>query len=1091
MNGFDNLQIKHSYTGQGTKILRDFLLPALNVSVSYDRVTSFYTIDSLIAISQGIDSLYEHEGRMRLIIGVHSFPEEMLDAVIKQEYLREQINEVRKEIENGIALISDELLKKQLATIAWMIEDGLLQIKVASTRGNGIFHPKTLLLEDAKGNRIAAVGSPNETRQGLGDNFEQLMVAYSWESEDAVLDQQDFFDSLWNNVNEDAVTDDVTKELAEIIKSSVGPAYSNKRVLLAEGVHGILKNAIQMPANYFISGEIPSLFQHQERAVIDALSRWPVRVLFSDEVGLGKTFEAAATLAFLLKFGGVKRVVIMTPKAVLYQWQEELFSNFDIDAWTYDSSNRQYTSLATDKVIKMGNRCPVGNGSPQIVLISAQFARGSADKKSIFESQGAILPDLVVLDEAHSARVRKDISGKTKSTRMYDMMAFLSKKIPHIILATATPMQKDPSEYHSMLKLLGIPKAWEKPRAYDTSLHLVSNENVPDINDAYTAGKLLRSTLSMMKPALRRLDLSELKAVSDLVNMGQECDQYDVASYVQKNWTVIRKVFIKLHPAHLLTVRNTRRALEEVGYVFPKRNLIEESIEDSDEIRLFYLRVNEYISGYCFSVEKVLHPERKLNVGFIKANYQQRVASSLYSCKKSLMRRAQKLTDIKKELMDQLGETDRYLKTFSVEADVDDIGEDELLANDGELMSLVSGEDMDIDLQELSRAINLEITSITPLLNQIDGLLERYGDMKIQRAIEVAMSHLKKGDKALLFSRYTDTVEALIQKYSESVNVDEYPYGIYTGQKTVVLCSREETPCTKEEIKKNLQSGNIKIVFCSDAASEGVNLQSARVLVNVDVPWTPARLEQRIGRVARLGQVAKEVDIHNVWYPSSIEARMYRRIQKRLEDSNIAIGEFPDVVAESIKNAVLDDDEVDNSASELQEIRNSYQTKALEELWSSEDFETTTSNLIRKKLITVCQSACQNAVYDEANGIWLFRTKEGIQLEITSKDGMMESASFKKLVDSNIDRSRDDIKAIKDSDGRLCAFIQKDDIESYVSYEDIPDLCFDEMSIDGIPINSYPTMLPNPSDMDLSFACEGIRPDLPRFWISEGITYES
>ena len=47
------------------------------------------------------------------------------------------------------------------------------------------------------------------------------------------------------------------------------------------------------------------------------------------------------------------------------------------------------------------------------------------------------------------------------------------------------------------------------------------------------------------------------------------------------------------------------------------------------------------------------------------------------------------------------------------------------------------------------------------------------------------------------------------------------------------------------------------------------------------------------------------------------------------------------------------------------------------------------------------------------------------------------------------------------------------------------------MSIDGRPINLYPTMLPNPSDMDLSFACEGIRPDLPRFWISEGIIYES
>ena len=61
MGAFKDLGIRHSYTGKGTKILKNFLLPVLDCSVSYDRVTSFYTIDSLIAISQGIDSLFEHK----------------------------------------------------------------------------------------------------------------------------------------------------------------------------------------------------------------------------------------------------------------------------------------------------------------------------------------------------------------------------------------------------------------------------------------------------------------------------------------------------------------------------------------------------------------------------------------------------------------------------------------------------------------------------------------------------------------------------------------------------------------------------------------------------------------------------------------------------------------------------------------------------------------------------------------------------------------------------------------------------------------------------------------------------------------------
>ena len=64
--------------------------------------------------------------------------------------------------------------------------------------------------------------------------------------------------------------------------------------------------------------------------------------------------------------------------------------------------------------------------------------------------------ELLILDEAHSARVSKDISGSSKKTQVYSMLESVSSKIPHIILATATPMQKEAGEYHSLLKLLGL-----------------------------------------------------------------------------------------------------------------------------------------------------------------------------------------------------------------------------------------------------------------------------------------------------------------------------------------------------------------------------------------------------------------------------------------------------------------------------------------------------------------------------------------------------------------------------------------------------------------------------------------------------------
>lgn len=383
-------------------------------------------------------------------IGIHSFPGEFLDAVTRRKYLEEQIDEIRNNLRLGIESIKDSLERQRLATVAWMIEDGLLEIKTADVIGEGIFHPKTLLLADENGDKIVAIGSPNETSSGLGGNFEQVMVAKSWEQPDAVTVQEEFFNSLWNNKLEDAITLDVTEGTAEIIAQGLG-TYSNPFKSNQTSKYDLIKVSSTMLSNFFVSGDIPALYVHQERAVIDALSRWPVRVLFSDEVGLGKTFEVAATMAFMVKYCGVKRVIILTPKSVLKQWQDELKEHFNLNVWRYDSGSRSYVN-SFDHVKYVTGSNPIGEGSPDIILMSAQYARGSGNNGDIFSRNGACLPELLILDEAHSARVSKDISGSSKKTQIYSMLERVSGKIPHMILATATPMQKEAGEYHSLLK---------------------------------------------------------------------------------------------------------------------------------------------------------------------------------------------------------------------------------------------------------------------------------------------------------------------------------------------------------------------------------------------------------------------------------------------------------------------------------------------------------------------------------------------------------------------------------------------------------------------------------------------------------------
>lgn len=1070
---FRDIDIHISYAGKGDVILKQFLIPTISAAIRYDRVTSFYTVESLLAISQGIDSLYIKQGKMRLIVGIHSVPEEFIDAVTRKEYLKNQISEIRNNLMLGIESIKDNLEKRRLATVAWMIEDNLLEIKAANVKGEGIFHPKTLILEDEYGNKVAAIGSPNETGSGLGGNFEQVMVAKSWEQEEAVAVQEQFFDNLWNNTQEGAITIDITEDTAELIRNSLGSLCIKSPSKKTSGVDLIGESA-SMLANYFVSGDIPALYMHQERAVIDALSRWPVRVLFSDEVGLGKTFEVAATMLFLVKYCGIKRVLILTPKTILKQWQDELYNHFKLNVWRYDSGEKAYVDyLGKQKYV--GSCNPIGPSAPNIILMSAQYARGNSNNSDIFSREGACLPELLILDEAHSARVSRDMSGKPKKTRIYKMIEGVSNRIPHIILATATPMQKEAGEYHSLLKLLGLPKGWQKEKVYLNSLDLIGRDGEPSLSELSNAAKLLLTTIEEMNPSLRRLSSEQLDVLSQLTGL-KDADTTTLTDFVRGHWSVIRQLLVVLHPAHLLTVRNTRRSLSDMGYKFPKRNLTPVSIGDSIEVELFYERLNQYLSNKCFSVEEVLFPDRKISIGFVRVSYQQRMASSLFSCKRSLERRLDKVCAINNSL-------NQYLKNLSINNpwDVDDDDLDEMLSDgidDTTNINLST-----ININALRQAAALETTTLTPLINRVSTLLNESKDLKIKESIKLAKQCLNNRDKVLLFSRYTDTIEALLNEFNVEGLHNYYTYGIYTGNQSCVVNNGVETPCDKNDLKRGLFSGEIKIVFCSDAASEGLNLQAARVLINVDVPWTPARLEQRVGRVARLGQVANEVDIYNVWYPNSIEARMYHRIQRRLENSNLAIGEFPDVVAKKIRTAIMHGEDDDNTGlNELLEIRNSKQVAALEELWIQNSNETE-SDLMRRQLLQICERNFKT-VDEELNGlIKVFEMPDGSTIRLSSASGMAESISLKSDVWDYIQFKEDSVKVIKDSESRpMCFGLGKNDDSLLLKHTSVPKIILNQSLDSSDMINGYPKMLPDRRNLDLSYAIEVPVKQPPLYW---------
>lgn len=1079
--GLRDLKIELSYAGKGEVILKDFLIPSISESVSYDRITSFYTIDSLLAISQGLEFLLQRKGKMRLIIGIHSFPKELIDASLQKEYLNQQIIQIRQDITEKILSLTDSLEKNRLATLAWMIQDRLLEVKAASVRGDGIFHPKTLILKDENDDRIVAVGSPNETRRGLGGNFEQVMIAKSWESAYAVTTQEDFFSTLWNGGDIDVLVTDISQETSEMILDALGKSYNSRIVENELDSKGkVIELSSKMPANFFVSGDIPSLFVHQERAVLEALSRWPVRVLFSDEVGLGKTFEVAASMVYLKKYCGVKRILILTPKSVIRQWQEELRQHFNVNAWIFESGTKRFID-SEGQIVKASSETPLKGRIPNIILMSVQYARGNKKQGSIFTQEGITFPDLLIVDEAHHARVSKGVDGKPHKTKTYAMLEEVSKKIPHLIFATATPMQKDADEYHAMLKLVGLPSAWKNTRNYQTSLRLIV-EDEPDSSDAYSAGVLLRETIDTMHPSIKNLNNEERRVLVELHEY-DPIDKYELGRFVQSKWSTLQKVFIKLHPAHLLTIRNTRRSLSEIGYKFPKRNLIEHQIDDSYLVQDFYHRVDKYLEDSGFSIEETLFPDSKKNIGFVKVNYQQRIASSLYSCIRSLERRKKKVLLLKNWLetnRDNLINT-KYI--FNLTKELDNWKLDEFFGLSSESNQRKPS---DKEIDKLKRASENEAMALSALTKEAKKLKLDLGDLKVKESIRLANKCLANGDRVLLFSRYTDTIEALIREFKDEGLPESYVFGVYTGKNSYIVDSGLVEKCDKNRIKSALFSDYLKVVFCSDAASEGLNLQAARVLINVDVPWTPSRLEQRIGRIARLGQKADEVDIYNVWYPNSIESRMYHRIQNRLYNTNLAIGEFPEVMAAEIRDAVLrGEPENVKLLDELRSIRHSIQVKALEKLWSPEDKTTTTSGLIRRRLMEICDKEFEYILTGLSSMVKRYRLPDNSVEELSIEVGNSECISLKSRLWKYFDFTVKGIGTVSNDTGVVSAFVFDDPQNvKLIKHENILKLGIGEILEDEDYLLDYPQMLPNNEFLDLGYAVDCVLPKRPQIWLN-------
>jgi hypothetical protein len=136
------------------------------------------------------------------------------------------------------------------------------------------------------------------------------------------------------------------------------------------------------------------------------------------------------------------------------------------------------------------------------------------------------------------------------------------------------------------------------------------------------------------------------------------------------------------------------------------------------------------------------------------------------------------------------------------------------------------------------------------------------------------------------------------------------PVALYAGgSASFVALGGERRSAPREDIKRAVQRGDIRLMAATDAACEGLNLQRLGAQINIDLPWNPSRLEQRKGRVQRIGQTRSEIHIVNLRYAGTVEDDVYTALSRRLGDIFAVLGQLPDGFEDEWITAVLTDRE--------------------------------------------------------------------------------------------------------------------------------------------------------------------------------------
>ncbi|MBR1495368.1 MAG: DEAD/DEAH box helicase family protein [Acidaminococcaceae bacterium] len=601
------------------------------------------------------------------------------------------------------------------------------------------------------------------------------------------------------------------------------------------------------------------------------------RLLIADEVGVGKTIESGIIIDELLARGELKSrdaVLIVCPSILCRKWRTELRNKFSLDDFFIHDGNSLTYMLA--EILETG-RVPHSHS-----IASEQLFRGEKYQELLrqcMDKTGEPIFRLLIMDECHHYR--------NPGTNTHQIGMLLSLSSERVLMLSATPFNLRSDDLYYQLHILN-PALFPEQQIFTQLLRQVRtvNQAVALVKKSQTGFEdlLLERVTQLKKIADEHSFMKDDYAVLyDKMIRGEKLTVQDKVDFerVASMLNPIATSFTRTLKRDALEHRVTRETLTLEVHFSEQETDIYRSFLETSLLRYRMLGISERAFGLILNgLERI-------------------AASSLAALEKNI----------------------RHFIDLPEESFIEEI-------TDG----------ADIAPRDVKGTRQLLWESYSDLLEKIS--LVGDNDSKyvaFRRLIEDVRQASGENRRMLVFSFYTETLKYLRRK----LTADGYRVALMYG-KTPEDTHEDQVDedgfglYGRADIMRDFEQGIYDILLVSEVGGEGLDFQFCTALINYDLPYNPMRIEQRIGRIDRMGQEADKIIIGNLCIADTIDVMINRILLSRIAEATDLVGDLEPIIAKEFTeiNALMitrdfTEEELKQREWELeQRIERSRQTRA-------------------------------------------------------------------------------------------------------------------------------------------------------------------